>query len=107
MNITAMIIATRDDLMFDASGKPSENGKYLGWISLPPEDNYRPLVNSEPIFDTKEAAVQGMKDVAAKIREHVENETGGENPVDYVMKQAGAKPDEIEAVKTIAKAAQQ
>ena len=101
MNITAIIIATRDDLRFDSSAKPANNGKYLGWISLPPEDNYRPLINTEPIFKSKRAAVEGMKVIDDKIREHGENETGGENPIDYVMKQAGAEADEINAVKSI------
>ena len=107
MGITAMIIATRDDLMFDASAKPAENGKYIGWISLPPEDNYRPLINSEPIYDTAADAVAAMKEVAVKVRAAMEEETGGEHPIDHVMKQAGAGDDEIDAVKSIVKASQQ
>lgn len=105
MGITAMIIATRDDLRFDASAEPDENGKYIGWISLPPEDNYRPLVNTEPIYDSPEEAVAGVKAIAAEVIAYMEKETKGEHPIDHVMKQAGAQPDEISAVKSIAKGA--
>ena len=103
--LTAMVMATRDDLRFDASAKPAENGKYIGWISLPPEDNYRPLINSEPIYDTKEDAIEAMKRVAAECKEFIEKESNGKHPVDAVMEKAGATSDEVDAVKSIVEAA--
>jgi hypothetical protein len=45
-NLTALIIATREDIVVDAGG-PDSNGKYTGWITLGVEDRFRPLINSD------------------------------------------------------------
>jgi len=82
--ITAYIIATRDDIVISAGG-PAENGKYVGWITLGEEDRYRPLLNSEPIYDTPEAAKEAMTQVVVEVKEAVEQETGGEHPIDHVL----------------------
>lgn len=67
-NLTAAIIAAREDIVVDAGG-PDASGKYTGWITLGVEDRYRPLVNSEPIYDSKEAAKAAMQKIVDKIRE--------------------------------------
>ncbi len=82
--ITAYIIATRSDIVISAGG-PTENGKYVGWITLGEEDRYRPLLNTEPIYDTPEAAKEAMTKVVAEVKTAVEQETGGEHPIDHVL----------------------
>ncbi len=64
--ITAMVIANRDDLDYSYAG-PAKNGKYTGWITMP---NSSPLLNTEPVFDTPELAVQYMTDLRDKCIEH-------------------------------------
>ena len=64
--LTAMIIASRDDIICTSAG-PVE-GKYLGWITLGPESRCRPLLNSEPIYESHEAAKAAMEAVVAEIR---------------------------------------
>ncbi len=66
--ITAWIIAFRGDDIHCTSAGPVE-GKYLGWITLGEEDRYRPLLNSEPIYESHEAAKAAMEAVVAEIRE--------------------------------------
>lgn len=65
--LTALIIQNRDDIECSAGG-PVENGKFVGWVTLGPEDRCRPLLNSEPLYDTAEAARKAMEDVVAEIR---------------------------------------
>ena len=64
-NSTAMIIASRDDLIY--SHAASENGKFIGWITMP---NGRPLLNTEPVFDSAEKATQHMIDLRDKCVNH-------------------------------------
>jgi len=68
-NGTAMIIATRDDLIYSHAG-PTENGKYIGWITMP---TGRPLLNTEPVFDTAETAKQHMLDLRDKCIKHLDS----------------------------------
>ncbi len=74
-NLTAMIIASHDDLVITATGPamgtedhPEWNGKYLGWITLGKEDRYRPLLNSDPYYDTAEDAVVAMKKIVEEVK---------------------------------------
>lgn len=71
-NLTAAIIAARDDIVVNAGG-PSQNGKYTGWITLGPEDRYRPLLNSEAIYNGLEEAKQAMQKLVDDIRAASEN----------------------------------
>lgn len=66
-NLTALVIATRDDIVVDAGG-PDKNGKYTGWITLGLEDRYRPLLNSEAIYDGVEEAKKAMQKIVDDIR---------------------------------------
>lgn len=45
---------------------PAENGKYLGWITTP---EGRPVINTEPTFDTPADAEAHMRRVIAAARE--------------------------------------
>ena len=63
--LTALTIATRDDLVYGHAG-PSVDGKYSGRIALP---NGRALLSTEPIFDTPRLAENhmiGLRDACAK-----------------------------------------
>lgn len=61
-----MIIASRDDINCTSAG-PVE-GKYLGWITLGAEDRFRPLLNTEPHYNSAEEAVAAMKALVEEIR---------------------------------------
>jgi hypothetical protein len=71
-NLTALIIKT-DDIVV-TSGGPAANGKYVGWITRDLMDRYRPLVNSDPIYDTPELAKEAMQRFVDKIRNEVVDE---------------------------------
>jgi hypothetical protein len=62
-NLTALIIATREDIVVDAGG-PDSNGKYTGWITLGVEDRFRPLINSDPVYDSKDCYACQIRIVA-------------------------------------------
>lgn len=66
--LTALIIATRGDDIHTDFGGPTKNGKYVGWITLGPDDRYRPLISSDACFDTGEAAKEAMVKTVAEIR---------------------------------------
>jgi len=82
--IAAYVIATRNDIVIDAGG-PSAEGKWMGWITLGEEDRFRPLLNSEAIYETAEAAKQAMRETLDAIRRAVAEETGGKHPIDHVL----------------------
>lgn len=65
--ITAMIIASRDDVICTSAG-PTDAGKYVGWITLGPEDRCRPLLDSGPVYSSHEEAKRGMEKLVAEIR---------------------------------------
>jgi hypothetical protein len=65
--LTAAIIQSRGDDVVCSYGGPVE-GKYVGWITLGPEDRYRPLLNTEPVYDTGDDAKAAMERVVAEIR---------------------------------------
>ena len=62
--ITAMIIASRDDLIFTHS--EPEKGKFSGWITMP---NGRPLVETRPVFESSELAISHMKELRGQCAE--------------------------------------
>jgi len=59
--LTAYIIAFREDVKVTSSG-PDENGKYIAWITLGEEDRFRPLLNSDSIYDSHETAQKAGRD---------------------------------------------
>jgi len=63
--ITAMIIKG-NEVDCDSAG-PDENGKFAGWISRMERGNYRPLLNTEPIYDSAEVAIKEMESIVKEI----------------------------------------
>lgn len=82
--LTAYAIASNPDIEC-SSGGPAENGKYLGWITLGEDARYRPLINTEPIYDTPEEAVAAMEKLVVDTKAAVEEETDGEDPIKHVL----------------------
>ena len=68
---TAYVIISRDDIVVDA-GCEARSGRWIGWITLGPDDRYRPLLNSEPIYLTREEAIDAMNKVIKELRENVD-----------------------------------
>lgn len=69
--LTAIIIASRDDIVATAGGPVSDGpsaGKWVGWITLGENDRYRPLLNTGPIYDSEKDAIKAMKALLKKIR---------------------------------------
>jgi len=104
--LTAYIISTREDIIIDAGGpandkcdNPDHIGKYVGWITLGEADRYRPLLNSEPIYDSGEDAKKAMKDLVEEIKIAVDKETAGKHPIDHVLGDC----NEAEIVKEVIK----
>ena len=70
------VIASRDDLILTHGG-PAKNmgagkdGKFVGWITLGPDDRCRPLINTEPIYTTGKEADDAMKGIQATAKELV------------------------------------
>ena len=77
--LTAYIIASRDDIIV-TSGGPAANGKYVGWITLGPDDRCRPLLNSEPIYDTPQEAEDAMRQTVEDLRRRVLEEENRDAP---------------------------
>lgn len=65
--LTAMIIASRDDIIVTAGG-PGNDGKYMGWITLGEEDRCRPLLNSEAVYNSFEEAREAMERLVEEVR---------------------------------------
>lgn len=66
-NLTAVIIGANDTVRATFSG-PCENGKFMGWITLGAEDRYRPLINSEAIYETADHAKIAMQEIIDRLR---------------------------------------
>jgi hypothetical protein len=67
---TAIIIASRNDILTSATG-PSKEGKFSGWITLGEAELYRPLINTPPIFYSEEEAKSVMDELVDGVRESV------------------------------------
>ena len=68
--LTALTIQNNPDVYCEVGG-PAENGpekgKYVGWIMLG-RGRWRPLLNTEPIYNTKEEALAAMEKFVADIK---------------------------------------
>lgn len=62
-NLTAMIIASNDNLIFTYAG-PDSNGKFAGWITMP---NGRPVLNTQSAFDSSDDAKNHMLSLRDKL----------------------------------------
>jgi len=68
--LTALTIQNNPEVYCDVGGpakKGPEKGKYMGWIMLG-RDRWHPLLNTEPIYDTKEEALAAMEKFVADIK---------------------------------------
>lgn len=108
--LTAYIIASRDDIVITHGGPAKEGegkGKYVGWITLGEADRFRPLLNTNPIYDTPEEAEEEMRQTVEELKKIVAEETGGKHPIDHVLSEAGVDDETIDAVKDVIKASKE
>jgi hypothetical protein len=96
--LTAYAIATRDVIV--TAGGPDKDGKFMGWITFGEEENYRPLLNTGPDYDSEEDAKKAMQEIKDEIVKFVENETKGKEPIDHLMEEAGMT-EEKEVIKEV------
>ncbi len=68
-NYTALVIANNPNVGANVGG-PSDNGKYVGWIEIKEtkKSKYHPLLNTEPIYDTKADALKAMQKTIDEIK---------------------------------------
>ena len=67
--LDAMIIQSRGDDIKVQAGGPSKDGKWAMWIMLYNGEEYdHPILSTQAVFDTEEAAIQHGKDLVAEIR---------------------------------------
>ena len=66
------IAGNPDEIIVAAGGPSKDNSLFVGWITRGEGHNYKPLVNTNPIFKTKKLAehfMQGIVDFAKKFTE--------------------------------------
>ena len=68
------IVGNPDDIVIDAGGPDKKTGKFVGWITRGPGHNYKPLLNTQPIFDTRKQAKQAMRNLVEEIKKFVEKD---------------------------------
>jgi hypothetical protein len=76
--LTAYEIVCNDDIVVTHGG-PNGEGKYAGWITRGADHNYRPLLSSQPIFNTAQEADDAMREVVAQAKAFVEKENQDPN----------------------------
>jgi len=59
--LTLFTLAGNEDSIIITHAGPYENGKYSGWITHDAGKYYRPIVTTEPVFNTAEAAEEKMR----------------------------------------------
>jgi hypothetical protein len=64
--LTALQIQNNPKIKCEAAG-PNGKGKYMGWISWYTPTRWHPLLSSEQIYDSEEAAVQAMQAIVDEI----------------------------------------
>jgi len=82
--ITILEIASNypEDIIVSVGGPTKSNGKYVGWITRGDDSRRRPLLSTEPTFDTPEAAKAAMQkivDECLKAAEEILNDKS--NPI--------------------------
>ncbi len=68
-NLTALTICNCP-VECAAGGPDPENGKWVGWI-MKDEPRWSPLLNTDPIYDSKEEAVAAMEKLVRDIRKPI------------------------------------
>ena len=74
MRRTAYEIAGNPGDIVVTHAGPNDAGKYCGFITRGEEGRYRPLISTEPIFDTAEAANDAMRNEIIAVATWVEND---------------------------------
>lgn len=69
--LTALTIGHRNDIEVTYAGP--QGGKYLGIIMLGETDRYRPLLTTDYIYDSREAAEGEMKKIVTRLRDDYNN----------------------------------
>lgn len=54
-------------VLCQAGGPCKDTGKWVGWVMMD-ADRWAPLLNTEPIYDSKEVAVKAMEALVKEIR---------------------------------------
>lgn len=58
-----------DEIRVQAGGPCKKTGKWVMWIMFYPNGEYhRPIVNTNPIYDTEDAALEAGRALVAEIR---------------------------------------
>ncbi|OGZ35469.1 MAG: hypothetical protein A2V60_03470 [Candidatus Portnoybacteria bacterium RIFCSPHIGHO2_01_FULL_39_19] len=68
------IVGNPNDIVIDYGGPDKKTGKFVGWITRGPGHNFKPLINTQPIFDTPEQAKQAMRNLVKEIKKFVEED---------------------------------
>jgi hypothetical protein len=67
--LTAIEIHTNGENIRCSGGGPDKQGKYMGWIELWRDGRlHKPLLSTQPIYNTKEAAETAMREIVAATR---------------------------------------
>ena len=72
-----------DDINITFAG-PDEYGKFIGWITRGPGHDYKPLISTQAIFDTAEAAKSAMKEIVQFANNFTEEDLA--NPDSLLVK---------------------
>jgi len=64
--LTALIIQS-NDVLCQAGGPDKETGKWAGWI-MKNKQRWAPILNTEPIYDSKEEGEKAMRDFVKAIK---------------------------------------
>lgn len=72
--LTAYEIASNPDDIVVTHAGPDANGKYSGWITRGEEHNYKPLLSSNAVYDSAQAADNAMEQVVVQIKKFVEKD---------------------------------
>jgi hypothetical protein len=68
------IAGNPDDIVIAYGGPDKETGKFAGWITRGEGHNFKPLLNTEPIYDTPKQAKETMEKVVQEIKDFVEKD---------------------------------
>ncbi len=59
--LTLIQIASNPGHIVASAGGPANNGNFVGWLTFDESRNFRPIVNTAPIYPTEKAAIEAMK----------------------------------------------
>jgi hypothetical protein len=101
------IAGNQDDIVVDVGGPAKDNGLFVGWITRGERHNYKPLLNTDPIFKTEKLAkhfMQGIVDFAKKFTENDLTSEAIKNP-EHPLHFFTLNQDELNVIQDITSAA--